>query len=337
MDDIKKYNYGLCLLRILCCYEVVCCHFLDAEDSAILAFGSTYAVPIFMLLSFVLSADKVNTSSKLLRRLKRLCVPFWAWGLFYWVAYLCLSYIGLATRPTVLQLLLQEIGGAPINPPLWFLNNQILLTIIVFAIVNICKTRWGKNIVAGSVIVLSLILQYTGIANVAISSIDIENGWMAITIGRFIPMSVYAMLGILICNNKILDAVAKYKKILLLVGGCLIGTIIYISNTDEMIYSFGYEGVCAIIVSICVFLLFYFIPMRRIPGRVVKIIIELSRYTLGVYCIHIMIGTTLLNIFERANLKLNSVFLCCIIYMIGQLFSKIVVMISGSKLELLVK
>lgn len=336
-NDIDKYNVGLCLVRIYCCYMVICCHYLKSDDSGILAFGRPYAVPIFMLLSFVLSTDRLYSKEKLLLRLKRLCVPFLGWGLLYWIFYFVLSYFGLATRPTVLQLLWQEIFGAPVNPPLWFMSNQILLTVIVYLIFKICKSKKQKNIVAFCIIFISLLLQYSGIAYDIINSIKIENGWVAITIGRFIPMITYAMLGILVVNNNLLSSLEKNKKVLVGIFVCLIGTILYACNTEYTISGFGYEGIVSIILSLCIFLLCYFVPADKLPLRVRKVIVEMSKYTLGIYCIHIMVGASFLNVFEKLNIEMNSIVLCCLIYLVGYLISKLIIIATASKLEILVK
>lgn len=336
-NDIDKYNIGLCLLRILCCYEVICCHYLKSDDSGILAFGCPYAVPIFMLLSFVLSTDKINSADKLLLRLKRLCIPFWGWGLLYWIAYIGLSYFGLATRPTVPQLIWQEIFGAPVNPPLWFMSNQILLTVFVYFIIKICKSKKSKNIVASCMICVSLFLQYTGTASDIINSIKIENGLIATTIGRFIPMITYAMLGILVVNNNVLSHLKRNKKILVGIFVCLIGTILYAWNVENTISGFGYEGLVSIIFSLCVVLLCYFAPTGKLPLRVRKVIVEMSKYTLGIYCIHIMVGASFLSVLEKLHIEMNSIVLCCLIYLVGYLISKLIVIATASKLEILVK
>lgn len=334
---LTKYNIGLCILRIYCCYEVICCHYLKSNDSFILAFGRSYAVPIFMLLSFVLSADKINSADKLFLRLKRLCIPFWGWGLLYWIAYIGLSHFGLATRPTVSQLLWQEIFGAPVNPPLWFMSNQILLTVFVYFIIKICKSKKSKNIVASCMIFVSLFLQYTGIASDLINSIKIENGLIATTIGRFIPMITYAMLGILVVNNNLLSILEKNKKVLVGICVCLIGTILYACNTEYTISGFGYEGIVSIILSLCIVLLCYFVPADKLPLRVRKVIVEMSKYILGIYCMHIMVGASFLNVFEKLHIETNSIVLCCLIYLVGYLISKLIVIATASKLEILVK
>lgn len=337
LSKYDQYNIGLCLLRIYCCYEVICCHYLKSDDSFILALGRPYAVPIFMLLSFVLSADKLYSKEKLILRLKRLCIPFWGWGMLYWIVYIVLSSLGLATRPTISQLLLQEIFGVPINSPLWFMSNQILLTVIVYFVINICKTKKQKNIVAVCMIFVSLFLQYTGLVNNIINSIKIENGMIAITIGRFIPMIIYAMLAILVVDNNLLSSLAKNKKLLIGIFVCLIGTILYSFKAGHIFSGFGYEGGVSIIVSLCAIMLSYFAPADKLPLKVRKVIVEMSGYTLGIYCVHIMVGNLFLYVFEKLNIEINSIILCCLIYLVGYIISKLIVIISASKLEILVK
>lgn len=59
MEKDKEYNYGLALLRILMCFEVILCHFYNGGGSRFLFLFDVlknYAVPVFMMMSFLLTA-----------------------------------------------------------------------------------------------------------------------------------------------------------------------------------------------------------------------------------------------------------------------------------------
>ena len=86
---MAKKNYGVSLLKGIMSFEVVCCHFLVTANAPRwqLPFSmlKSSAVPVFMLLSFLLCRDSIMSGSleTLKKRCRRLYWPQFAWGLVY--------------------------------------------------------------------------------------------------------------------------------------------------------------------------------------------------------------------------------------------------------------
>lgn len=78
MDN--RYNYGIALLKILCSFLVIMCHFEYSEEN--LQYIKTLAVPCFMMISFYLQGFKLFEGDRgyCIKRLKRQIIPFWFWG-----------------------------------------------------------------------------------------------------------------------------------------------------------------------------------------------------------------------------------------------------------------
>lgn len=86
MKNDKDYNYGLALLRIFMCFEVILCHFYSGGSKYLFLFDvlKNYAVPVFMMMSFLLTekmflAQNVDSYKQ---RIYRLTVPLLGWGVY---------------------------------------------------------------------------------------------------------------------------------------------------------------------------------------------------------------------------------------------------------------
>ena len=92
-------NYGLSLLKVLMCFEVLCCHFLSSATTPIwrlpLALLKTSAVPVFMTVSFLLCRKAVvSGDTELLgRRVRRLLWPQISWAVAYYLLCFVLNLL----------------------------------------------------------------------------------------------------------------------------------------------------------------------------------------------------------------------------------------------------
>ena len=78
-----------------------------------------------------------------------------------------------------------------------------------------------------------------------------------------------------------------------------------------------YQGVYKIVISIMIVSLFYIIPFEKIKKRISTIIFYCSNYTMGIFCIHFLIGKLLNDfIFLKLGWKTNAFSGCILIYII---------------------
>lgn len=85
-------------------------------------------------------------------------------------------------------------------------------------------------------------------------------------------------------------------------------------------FNYGYAGIGLLIKSVLIFLVCLFVSDIIISAKVEKIIIKLSQYTMGIYCIHILIGECLILILDVYSIVINgfyrAVIVCIISYII---------------------
>ena len=98
----KEYNYGIGLLRIWMCFEVVLNHFrtwsgwpgvIDKSSikgiEYVLYFYGKIVVPFFMLSAFIFCdiLELVQNDNKMQKRIYRLLVPHVFWTVIYFIIY----------------------------------------------------------------------------------------------------------------------------------------------------------------------------------------------------------------------------------------------------------
>ena len=138
----KERNIGLDILKVWMSFEVVLCHFGHGSGAWIyshfFAYFKRMAVPVFMIVSFYLSArfisDKEWHLEKLAKRLYRIYWPLVAWGIICWIVYNILALLCNADdfKYSFSDLVWQVLTGHCYNPPMWF--NAVLgcLTILFY-------------------------------------------------------------------------------------------------------------------------------------------------------------------------------------------------------------
>lgn len=74
--NLMKHNYGISILRVILAFRVVCAHF--SKHNFPLNVISLYAVPCFMLLSFIFLRKHLDCINKevVKNRIKKLAIPY---------------------------------------------------------------------------------------------------------------------------------------------------------------------------------------------------------------------------------------------------------------------
>lgn len=79
---------------------------------------------------------------------------------------------------------------------------------------------------------------------------------------------------------------------------------------------YGYGGFKGFFVAISLMTLFYFLPFNQLPKKVLSIINGLTRFTMGVYGMHMLIGRLLNIIFTKFDIAIGSLKGCVFIYIL---------------------
>lgn len=306
----KEYNYSLALLKILCCFDVIMRHFYRASSHFYyIDLLTLLAVPCFIIISFFFSAELIMNGNitKLRKRIIRLIMPMWLWGIFYFT---------IADNVGIKDLLWQLSLGREINGVLWFLSVQIIITILLFIFYHLHISHNKINLFMGVVLIICFVLQYTGINYYLFANTIVQiNG----SIGRIIEILPYAIIGILFFQHKELLNKINLKHTPIICSIICISTYITPPPHTNKCLGMGYQGVKIFIIALLIFILFYSLKIKK--NIIIKII---SNYTLGIYCAHIYVGNRL----TERNLFGHGLLLCFIIFLLSLLIS-----ISISKID----
>lgn len=329
---MKKYNIGLAFLRVWMCFEVVICHFKNWGDVQIkdlmLPFQFIYnfreiAVPVFMLMSFSLTnIEEISKDNKLIRcRMHRLLIPQLVWSIAYFVVYWLLDVIyDLDLLKGFSDLWWQLFLGHSINQTAWYQIELILLTVTFVSAFRLMGGKGGKwfVIIFG---ICALYFQYAGINGALFDNIiwtgNFNSGYITYPIGRFVEMIPYAVAGIFVCYFNLFERLEPYKKEIIVSAVSLIYIFMNYEVFDEPL-GYGYSGLYKLAIGILVVFLFYYLPFDKLPQVFRKIIKEISKYTMGIYFGHRMVGTIIYNskLHEYLKMEPGSIYDCMVIFLI---------------------
>ena len=270
--------------------------------------GLFVAVPFFFLVSFVLNTEmfwKANIQ-KFKLRIWRLIWPQIAWSFIYWIIYYALGEVN-SIKPLFWQIFTGHSNQ--LNATMWFQVVLIILTMLFWGIFCYCSTGMALSVVGGLGII-ALIIQYSGLNYIMFNSLSFE---LKYPLGRMVEMLPYASLGICLKYFGILDKVKQQKKV------WLIFTILLyiISRFLPSAPGFGYSGISLIAFALAIVVVTYCSSSSNVPYIVSVIVERLSRYTLGIYCMHRLIEYLFFktNILAGAmsKIRIEGTFVKCII------------------------
>lgn len=323
-------NAGFELLRIALSFEVVLDHYwlVGVGDASgvlwVLKYMRHLAVPCFMALSFYLSAAKFVSSdwSWYGRRLSRLIVPFWFWAVAAYVLLKIVSLAGGCEAVSLSDLLWQmALGSSPkLNRPLWFQSDLIILTIILFPLVRAVGRRWLWALL-GVFALGSVTLQYTGVSANFFSDFPWESRY---TLFRLTPMLLYVAVGLaagLLLRAR-MEALGLGGR-LVLMALSLWAVVLFIALGPTVLPAapgprLGYAGLELVAVAVPMLAFFGSLPFDRLPSAVSRVIESFSRYAIGIYCLHYILGIPMFRyVFPRIGLGQETIPACVLLWFLS--------------------
>lgn len=325
-EKAKTINVGWAFLRIWMSFGVVLVHYWYQQGpicKGLWIFHKTdmLAVPVFMLLTFVLNEKTITsgTTGNVIHRFYRLVLPYIAWAIIYWGIYsLCEISIGGELVNGLHDLKWQLLLGSAdnLNPPMWYQWDLIVLTAFFCVLCRGAKHR--NNIVIHALFWISLCLQYANINGKLFQSYCHE---IMYPLGRICEMIPYACVGIIISRLEWLDRLKNNapKVIIICSVTCLFLIYFEVFTTPN---GYAYQGLSKLVLAICLVVVFYLLPFGNLPKKVQKGILFISKYSMGIYCCHFLIGR-LLNtyLYPMLGWRINTFKECLLIYAISLLCS----------------
>lgn len=292
MSYSKSYNYSLGLLKILMCFEVICCHFWLTESPSPGLWGFFHlkpnAVPVFMIISFYFFSSilKEASAKKLGHRMKRLLIPYVGWALIYFLFFFALSFVGLFGRaPKISDLGWQLLTGVSwMNPPLWYMADLFVLTFVFFFIFRFFPRKTAFVII----LILSIaafIFQYSGANYACFGGMQEE---LMYTCGRFAEVIPFASLGTFFGFFHLPQWLSNHWLSICLFS---IGAdILLFAFGKDNVSGFGYGGLLLAVESLLIFIIFAIVNWPQMNERYLKWIPKVGKYTSGIYCTHCAVG-----------------------------------------------
>lgn len=322
---------------MLMCFEVVLAHYwTNRSNGWFLVFEKmiVLAVPVFMLISFMLTRKKIILGDKLYlkNRLIRLLYPSFIWACIYYCIYYFVGFLfQIKTVNGISDLLWQLVTGhcPRLNPAMWYIIVLCILTTLFWIIFRVMTEK--KAVILISILMgISLIIQYSGINWKVFSSMRYE---LAAPLGRIAEMLPYAAIGFLISY---FDGIKFCEKNPGRVIGFTIIIFCFIQYAPQA-KGFGYEGVENIIYAVMILMLTMILPWQKFSDKASKVLRIISRYTLGIFCMHNLIGKILSEVLTRLEISVDSFFICILIYVICYIIAWIFTLIPCGWLRKIVE
>ena len=289
----KKFNYGLSILKSIMAFLVVVAHNFDrkySKNKIIINITKERLlhVPSFFIMSFYFSCKNfISLNIKLFFiRLIRLLIPYVGWSFIIWIInhYLNIKY-NKKFRDTYEDLKLQLMWGNRYIIQFWFLLDLIIMTIFFYFIVFFFRKHY--LFILQIILILSYIGQYTGyVYNKIRLEFDKYYKINKLTMEFSFESIPFTITGFILGYYKVLDYIHKYK-----IKTLIISIIIYNIVVDYNIFTeakgMSYHGIKYNIQSICLIFIFSLFPSDKIRNKYLsKLLMELTKYTGGVYYLH---------------------------------------------------
>ena len=336
-ESEATYNYGVAILRIWMCMEVVFNHCLGVWHVPYVTtiihsvFGSV-AVPVFFMISFLfLDISKLIASREVfLKRIWRLFKPQVMWGSICWiVVYASDKLLDVyQEKITLKHLVLQIFTGsvAAINPSMWFQTDLIVATIIIAMLFYFVKTDKTRQSILILLFILCIGAQYSGMNYSLFYGAQYE----LIPFARFVEIFPACLAGVFmrqVYSNYSDRMVVHFK----LKSGLSLILLMMVTGVNIMLphenLQFGYAGLRVLITAIVLTIIFYktCFTTRLLQNRFLKWI---SKSTEIIYYSHVLCRNMLWIVLGWLGIGTGSLLQCFAIFLMGMVIKLMIEMAS---------
>ena len=318
------------------CFEVILSHFWVNQSSVLLTpfkLVENKPVLIFMFLSFYFMERTflINDHSKIKKRFWRLLYPQIGWTILYWIILMGIQ-IKVDLGITFSDFLWQLFTGHSIriNPTMWFQTVLIFLTLLFTLTFRYLNKKGGMAFII-LMTILSLWIQYSGLNLKVFGPLRFE---LRYPLGRISEMLPYASLGFFIAYFDIYNRLQKSRALFLILFGLATLLLLKYEYVIPPAPGFLYSHNILLIFVFFIVGFAYLLPFEQLPDKIKNILQFISRFTLGIYCMHRLIAFLLLS---KLHIWINSFVLCVIIYILSFCTSYLMCRISPKYFKQLVE
>ena len=303
---IKKYQFQtfrLALLKSILAFYVIRSHCLQRSSKKnvfsyhILEKRRSIHVPSFFVMSFYFNYKGLisRDSKRNFRRFERLLIPYIFWPSFYFIILNIFgSHLQIQKQFILQKLIYQLVFGRGILNPLWFQLDLMLTTFFFLVIIYIFKKYY--LFILHLLMIIAYFLQYSKYNYYFFAKSIVECRY---SIGREIMIIPFSITGFTLAALNIIYFIKKNQF-----KSFFFSIIIFVSIDNlNIITNLGdYNGIKLNILSICLVFFFSLIPFEKIKQKYIIIFIDyFSRYTAGIFYLHIIIYYCLKNYISLIN------------------------------------
>ena len=287
----KKLNIGLQILRTICAFLVIVCHFYGHSKYRIIVIQNKYYVITFFYMSFYFSYNTLSSLHipKIKERFKKMIIPYIIWPLlFYLNDKFNHYYYKKNSLYTLKDLYYQLIVGCKIYGIFWFLFNLILLTIFFTLIIFMFKKSFILVLFLFNAFIY--LFFYSNYANILIfykfKKVPCHH-----SIRPNLEFFVFAFTGFYLSSIQFINKLYKYRFIYMFISITCLFTYIQFYNIFFKNLNFIFDGITKDIIITFFIIIFSMLPFDKINNNyIIKFLNKITSYTGGIYYLHVKLG-----------------------------------------------
>ena len=317
---ISKRIIGIEILRMFLCFRIILLHYYSGNNRYILKMKSnTFQVSTFFFISFYFLYPIISQINfvKLKLRLERLLIPYIIYPIIVWIInnlmFLITKFNRFNRLLTINELKLNLIIGRGIFGigVLWFHFNLLIFTLLFFISSFYMK---GYFLMIFQILSsISYIIQYS---RNNYNFFQQFNYNISLSVGSLIETFPIAIFAFSLASINIFKIFLK-NRLKYIYFSCFFLYLILNYNIYSYLEGYSSTGIYNNIIAFFLFNIFFLAPFEILNSKILHIILQLTKYTQGIYCLHFLIQQYIRKKFDE-----NGSFIgCFILYIISYIFS----------------
>ena len=316
----KQRNISIEILRAFLCFGIILNHYYSNNNTYIRKIVIyRFQVPCFFFISFYFLYSIISKRNimKMKLRLERLLIPYIIYPLIVWIINNFMffifkfnrfnRYLNIKELKTHI-IIARGISGLGI---LWFQFDLLFLTLIFFISSFLLKSKF--LIFFQIILLICYLVQYNGINYRFFCQYTLN---VQMSIGNLIETLPIAIGAFTFSSINIPRLILKNRIIYMFLGIFFLH-LIFEYNIFSILEGFSSRGIKYLIISLLLFMIFSLLQNEDFGQKVKVVILHITKYTQGIYCIHILILYYMKSKFNRNGNLID----CISLYLISYIFS----------------
>lgn len=305
--QVKQFYLGIEILRMFFAFIILYFHCMNREiyNHIFIKFITnivSFGLYTFFFLSFYFSYNSINSKkiNKIKERFKRLIIPYIIWPIIIYTEQKLFNYINGKENDGILFkfLVWQILIGNGIYLVFWF-NFNLIFILLLFTIIIFLTKKYKIFL-----ILFGLIIFFILSSNKYIQFWKGYNDIISFSLRPIASTYIQGLIGFYFSSINIIEKKLTKKYTFF----CIFTLLLLLINNNNSI-----KTILKSLFSTFLILIFVSIPFKKLKIGIYIFIKQITRYTGGIYYIHIYTNIILKN---YISVKYNSgtIFMCIIHY-----------------------